>query len=341
MVRDSAFYDILGIDVEASNIEIKKAYYQKAAEAHPDQNPGDPKAAEDFIALAEAFQVLMDPEKRGWYNKHGKLCIPQDYWLHSHSVYGMVYGNECFKDYIGELALTTFSFFLEMEEETEDPEVRKKRAWETTQALLKERHEKLTEIMIDRIQPYVDGHMDEFEKAIDSEARRLSTAAFGECLLYTIGIVYIAKAAKELKGKEEVERARWIKVKGPKGFELRSQIHAARESERTAGRLDRPNMSQAHREEDLRENLFSHLDNWRIDNTWSTNVIDIETSASYICKALLNDSSASKDILKFRAEALDKLGKIFKGTSPPFHREYSICLEDGQEIENDDSDFSD
>lgn len=42
--------------------------------------------------------------------------------------------------------------------------------------MLKERHEKITKVMIDRIQPYVDGHMDEFEKSVDSEARRLSTA---------------------------------------------------------------------------------------------------------------------------------------------------------------------
>nr|XP_011457709.1 PREDICTED: chaperone protein dnaJ 10-like isoform X1 [Fragaria vesca subsp. vesca]XP_011457710.1 PREDICTED: chaperone protein dnaJ 10-like isoform X1 [Fragaria vesca subsp. vesca] len=341
MVRDSAFYNILGINVEASETEIKNAYYQKATEAHPDKNPGDAKAAEDFAALAEAFQVLMDPDKRGWYNKHGKLCIPQDFWLHSYCVYGMFFGSECFKDYIGEFAFTTFSSFLEMEEETEDPEVRRKRAWEKTQALLKERHEKITKVMIDRIQPYVDGHMDEFEKSVDSEARRLSTAAFGECLLFTLGVIYIAKAAKELKGKEEAGRIRWIKVKGPKGFELRSQIHAAKESDRTAGQRDRPNNSQANKEDDLRREIFCYLDNSRLRNTWSINVTDIELCLSYICKAILKDSTVSKDVLRLRAEALDKLGRIFKGTSPPYHREYGICVEDEQENENEDSDFSD
>ncbi|XP_062019156.1 chaperone protein dnaJ 10-like isoform X2 [Rosa rugosa] len=312
-----------------------------ATEVHPDKNHGDPKAAEDFIALGEAYQVLIDPEKRGWYNKHGKLCIPQDFWLHSYCVYGMVYGSECFKDYIGEFASTTFLSCLEMEEEAEDPEVRKKRAWEKTQKLLEERHENLTKIMIDRIQPYVDGHIDEFEKLVDSEARRLSTAAFGECLLHTLGIAYMTKAANELKGKEECGRTKWIKVNGPKGFEMRSQIHAAKESERTVGRLDRTNQSQHDKEEDLRLHIFSYLNNWRIDNAWSTNVVDIDTISSYICKAILKDSTVSKDVLRLRAEALAKLGKIFKGANPPYRREYNICLEDGQQNENEDSDYSD
>lgn len=45
-------------------------------------------------------------------------------------MYGKAFGSECFEDYIGEFASITFLSYFEMEEETEDPEVRMKRAWE-------------------------------------------------------------------------------------------------------------------------------------------------------------------------------------------------------------------
>lgn len=65
------FYEILGITKSASPEEIKKAYRKKAIEFHPDKNPGNAEAEENFKLCAEAYEVLSDPNKKAKYDQYG------------------------------------------------------------------------------------------------------------------------------------------------------------------------------------------------------------------------------------------------------------------------------
>jgi len=65
------FYEILGISKSATPEEIKKAYRKKALEFHPDKNPGDAAAEENFKACAEAYEILSDPNKKAKYDQYG------------------------------------------------------------------------------------------------------------------------------------------------------------------------------------------------------------------------------------------------------------------------------
>ncbi len=73
------YYDTLGVTRSASEDEIKKAYRKLAMQYHPDRNPGDKAAEENFKTAAEAYEVLSDPEKRTRYDRFGHQGVASDF----------------------------------------------------------------------------------------------------------------------------------------------------------------------------------------------------------------------------------------------------------------------
>ncbi|KKN28748.1 hypothetical protein LCGC14_0851140 [marine sediment metagenome] len=65
------YYNILGVEKDASEEEIKQAYRRLAKKYHPDLNKTDPKAKEKFIKVHEAYETLINPIKREIYNQTG------------------------------------------------------------------------------------------------------------------------------------------------------------------------------------------------------------------------------------------------------------------------------
>jgi molecular chaperone DnaJ len=73
MAQTKDYYAVLGVPASASQDDIKKQYRKLAAKLHPDKNPGDPKAADRFKEVTEAYHVVGDAEKRKQYDDMRRL----------------------------------------------------------------------------------------------------------------------------------------------------------------------------------------------------------------------------------------------------------------------------
>jgi molecular chaperone DnaJ len=71
------YYEVLGINREASADDLKRAFRKLAMQFHPDRNPDDPQAPERFKECSEAYEVLSDPEKRRSYDMFGHAGVGQ------------------------------------------------------------------------------------------------------------------------------------------------------------------------------------------------------------------------------------------------------------------------
>ena len=113
-VTDTELYDILEVPPTASQSDIKKAYYVKAKQNHPDRHPDDPEAHAKFQKIGAAYQVLSDEQQRAAYDTHGKEGIDEAPKMDPSTLFAMIFGSEKFEPLVGELKLATQ---MQMDEE--------------------------------------------------------------------------------------------------------------------------------------------------------------------------------------------------------------------------------
>jgi curved DNA-binding protein CbpA len=84
---DRDYYRILGVHLEATEDEIRRAYRRLALQWHPDRNPGNPDAEERFKEISEAYAVLMDRAKRVEYDRVRRGTGPGDFHVNREQVF--------------------------------------------------------------------------------------------------------------------------------------------------------------------------------------------------------------------------------------------------------------
>lgn len=188
-VKDMAYYDALGVGADAEPSAIKRKYYVLARKYHPDKVGHDDKeAADKFKEVAEAYQVLSDPELRKVYDKKGKdglsadkTSTEADLKLDPAILFAFLFGSDQFYPYVGRLASATSAMV------GDSPEITP----ETGRLLQKRRVTRLAVQLAKKLQPWVDGAHDDSTALWKEEAFALATASYGYEMVQLIGKVSI------------------------------------------------------------------------------------------------------------------------------------------------------
>lgn len=229
-VKDRTYYDLLGVATNASQVEIKKAYYVKARKCHPDKNPGDPTAANRFQELGHAYQVLANDQSRAAYDRDGlSINDEKNQKLHMSDIdpyvfFAVMFGAESVQPYIGELWIANKAeMFLKdsklaqelasnMQQEDGSPkppeavqsqrEERVRQMMEEDEFSQRRRQVMCAVNLRDRILPFVeavDGEAEEqFALMCQAEAAGICQSAFGHVFCTTIGRAYELEAIEYL-----------------------------------------------------------------------------------------------------------------------------------------------
>lgn len=217
-VKDREYYDLLKCSTNASQTEIKKAYYKEARVCHPDKNPNDPDAAKTFQALGHAYQVLSNEQTRAHYDKHGIVDADSDVAMQEidpYTFFAVMFGSEAVHPYIGELWIANKADSLmkeqaEMEfrnsnsndDKPEDDEERQEYLKRTAASVeadkfkQRRREVKCALNLRKRVEPFVDGSQneEEFIALAQAEAANITKGAFGDVYCSAIGFALESEA---------------------------------------------------------------------------------------------------------------------------------------------------
>lgn len=289
-VKDTEYYDVLGVSTDASNGQIKKAYYISARKYHPDKNPSE-EAKVQFQAVGEAYQVLSDDKLRKVYDKEGKEGLSGDRTevavgnVDPSLVFTFLFGNDSFNDIVGRLSLVTQTL---VGGSSNPEQFTRKQLIE----LERRRVVRLAVSLRERIQAYVDGDLEGAKAIWTSEGEELVEVRYGEQILNTVGKCY-ALVAKEVMGSWSEGLDAKVQAGQMKMDAAGKAAQAAQDTQNAAGGD---------------EDGLPHM----VEMMWNITVIDISSTIREVVMKVLKDVSASEDIRKKRADALQQLGGVWE-----------------------------
>jgi len=286
-VKETEYYDALGVSPDADQSKIKRSYYIQARKWHPDKNNSE-EAGKKFQMIGEAYQVLSNPELRTIYDKKGKDGLSGDKTeaaapdVDPSLVFTFLFGSDGFNDYIGRLRVVTQTMLGESEVGTE-----------LIMELEKRRVQRLAIQLRERIKKFVFGDHATAKAEWNAEAQKLLELRYGADILKTIGSIYKLVATQAIGSWTEGAKAKYA--------ENNMKVEAAiKINENVKG------MENNENEEDSLPK--------QIEMIWNVTVVDITTTLREVVMKVVSDKSVEHSVRETRAVAIKALGEVFEST---------------------------
>ena len=311
--QEQSYYEILHVDKKATESEIKKAYYKQALLCHPDKHPDNRAQAEaDFKAVAEAYSVLSDPQKRHVYDTKGKEGLQaHDVNVDAKEMFRKTFaGGDAFVDIVGD------TMVVDLLCEAHGAGNMQQRAQPTNEEMeemankRQERVQHLVKKLIDKTIPFVYAQqsLEQVGAEAKKEAQLLRQEPNGSELLHLIGHVYTVKAARMIN-KESGWRAfklgwkehahswgtKWSMIKKA------SQVSHDQKQRDKAAAAGRPTPAV---DPEVEEAQFKAL-------FWSMARVDIEDTVREVVGRVLAEPGQQENVLNRRAWAVDAIGRAY------------------------------
>jgi curved DNA-binding protein CbpA len=336
-VSDRGLYDILGVEPEATQAEIKKQYYMKARQNHPDRNQNDPDAHRKFQLIGEAYQILSDERLRQAYDERGKEAVDSSPKMDAGAMYAMIFGSENFEPIIGELQVAA-----SIKAMTEPSQI----AGTTMLAFRQRKREVQCAVnLVRKLDTYEEGNEADFVERMQSEAQELSESPLGAVLLSVVGSVYKNRSKIESSFVEGVgvhikqqatsmtdtfQAVLYGGLAACSAMSLQNQQSAAEQRQKEED--DRNNVSEEERQKNkgpfgagafgpgatatpeqkaefrvAAKAVGSNM----IELLWRITRLDIQNTLTNVCTKALHDHSVDEPQLVLRQKALYLLGKEY------------------------------
>jgi len=313
-VKETAYYDVLGVAVDADEGKIKRAYYKKARKYHPDKNHGDDdnkeEAKELFQKIGEAYQVLSDSTLRRQYDKEGEDGLSGDKTeinpsnIDSSLIFTMLFGSDDFHSIIGRLSMATETLVTTGDDDDD------KDHYEIKEELERRRIIRLSMALLQRIET----DDEETTQKWTEEAKKLVECRYGEEILNLVGKLYQLFAHQAFGSRKEGMDAK----KDEKQLKTDTAVKAMKGAMKMMSEETNDGSDGGGLNEDKLPDY--------VETMWNMTVMDITSTIREVIFTLLYDHSTPKEERKKRATAIQKLGEIYettKSTSAP-EREKSV-----------------
>jgi len=296
-----SYYEILQLDKNCTQAEIKKAYYKLARQWHPDKNPDNPEADAMFKSINEAYQILSDERKRELYDKYGKEHVQatESGGLDLSMLLRMLFGGGRFDDVFGELMMTSL---LATEEGGGGDEAKREMERKS-----EERQANLAKTLWEhKLKPYVENPSDvnDWVEMVEKDIAEKLEAPGGASLLALVGWVYAQEAKRH--------DTRWF---GLESFVsgISEKGHVVSETIRLLSEMRKLQQAQVEMQNagdnpEVQERAM----NQGLSIMFKMGKLEISSTVRSVCETVIKQHATSKYTKKKLLEALRKLGELYQ-----------------------------